>query len=37
VPYEHPDHKDVKLPKRQKRPESYREMSLKGHLIPTPY
>ena len=37
VPYEHPDHKDVKLPKRQKRPESYHEMSLDGHMIPTPY
>jgi polyphosphate kinase len=35
VPYEHPAPKEVKLPKRQKRPEGYREANLDAHLIST--
>ena len=35
VPYEHPAHKEIKLPRRHKRPEGYREANLEGLLIPT--
>jgi polyphosphate kinase 2 len=35
VPYDHPAHKEIKLPRRRKQPEDYREANLDGHLIPT--
>jgi polyphosphate kinase len=35
VPYEHLEARDIKLPRRRKQPEGYREGNLDGLLIPT--